>query len=724
MSHSFPAQVRIFLLEKVRVVTQTEGERGFHAFYLALARCGVETDLAVESCCVCGSSCGVDSRRDGVRDADAYDDASAAFGAALAPGDRDDAFGIAVYAAAFDDLVAKINGALAAGAGADGASAIGLLDIFGFEVFGVNSLEQLLINYANEQLQSVFNDFIFELEREEYAAEGVPFDDVDFPDNADVLALIEGAARRRPRRSGAGRARQAQGRSLSAKLRDAFGGEDTFLCDARRARDGAFAVVHYAGAVEYAVDGRTLAARFKASLGALLGEIRATRPHFVRCLKPNDDLAPDVFDAPRLLQQLRYCGVLAAVEVARAGYPVRVLHEPFVARYYNTLMPVSVKPPADAADAAKRARELVATLRGRRVCLGKRKVFLTMEAYEALEEQRAANLFEAAARGQALVRRAAQRVRFARAHLHAARARARAPSGRGRRASKSRAALLASKRDVERLEAECEALRREPVGELEKLRRENEALRERLAATEAYGAAFKHAHQRRQILDDAVPVVREVVEESDDVFAGCFFNYSIFGASGDDGEEGARGVDTVALQADAPEYALANHVDDGDACRRSRGPTRLGAAVAAPVAAAPQGGPADAGAADADGAANVGPRVADARRVEPRPGRPRGPRSPPRAASTPPGPAPGVAARRDDHETVVLLEDHVVETRGRRRASAWDLAANPCQPDAVAPPDPVAAPPRRRRRNGPERSLDDDAIANYLDGVLSPSQDA
>ncbi|KAK7241286.1 calmodulin-like protein [Aureococcus anophagefferens] len=88
------AGVRIFLLEKVRVVTQTEGERGFHAFYLALARCGVETDLAVESCCVCGSSCGVDSRRDGVRDADAYDDASAAFGAALAPGDRDDAFGI------------------------------------------------------------------------------------------------------------------------------------------------------------------------------------------------------------------------------------------------------------------------------------------------------------------------------------------------------------------------------------------------------------------------------------------------------------------------------------------------------------------------------------------------------------------------------------------------------------------------------------------------------
>ena len=63
----------------------------------------------------------------------------------------------------------------------------------------------------------------------------------------------------------------------------------------------------------------TLSGRFKASLSLLLGEIRATRPHFVRCLKPNDDLAADRFDVPRLLQQLRYCGVLAAVEVARAG---------------------------------------------------------------------------------------------------------------------------------------------------------------------------------------------------------------------------------------------------------------------------------------------------------------------------------------------------------------------------------------------------------------------
>lgn len=50
---------------------------------------------------------------------------------------------------------------------------IGLLDIFGFEAFGTNSLEQLLINYANERLQQQFNAFVFKLEEKEFASEGL-----------------------------------------------------------------------------------------------------------------------------------------------------------------------------------------------------------------------------------------------------------------------------------------------------------------------------------------------------------------------------------------------------------------------------------------------------------------------------------------------------------------------------------------------------------------------
>ena len=50
---------------------------------------------------------------------------------------------------------------------------IGLLDIFGFEAFGTNSLEQMLINYANERLQQQFNAFVFKLEEKEFASEGL-----------------------------------------------------------------------------------------------------------------------------------------------------------------------------------------------------------------------------------------------------------------------------------------------------------------------------------------------------------------------------------------------------------------------------------------------------------------------------------------------------------------------------------------------------------------------
>jgi myosin-5 len=47
----------------------------------------------------------------------------------------------------------------------------------------------------------------------------------------------------------------------------------------------------------------------------------------VRCLKPNDELAPDNFDPKQIVEQLRYCGVLEAVRVSRAGYPTRYPHD-------------------------------------------------------------------------------------------------------------------------------------------------------------------------------------------------------------------------------------------------------------------------------------------------------------------------------------------------------------------------------------------------------------
>ena len=64
------------------------------------------------------------------------------------------------------------------------------MDIFGFENFKINSLEQLLINIANEQIQFYFNQHIFRWEQQEYLNEGIPVAMVSFNDNRPLLDLL------------------------------------------------------------------------------------------------------------------------------------------------------------------------------------------------------------------------------------------------------------------------------------------------------------------------------------------------------------------------------------------------------------------------------------------------------------------------------------------------------------------------------------------------------
>ncbi|CAM9491622.1 unnamed protein product, partial [Scytosiphon promiscuus] len=74
--------------------------------------------------------------------------------------------------------------------GGDQLSFIGILDIFGFEIMATNSFEQLCINFANEVLQRQFNHQIFELEQEEYRAEGLDVAVIPFQNNEAVIDLI------------------------------------------------------------------------------------------------------------------------------------------------------------------------------------------------------------------------------------------------------------------------------------------------------------------------------------------------------------------------------------------------------------------------------------------------------------------------------------------------------------------------------------------------------
>eukprot|EP00474_Spongospora_subterranea_P002201 CRZ02659.1 hypothetical protein [Spongospora subterranea] len=106
--------------------------------------------------------------------------------------DARDALSKFIYAAMFDWIVSRVNQSMSVGPGEASkvTRSIGILDIFGFEVFEVNSFEQLCINFTNERLQQFFNANTFKLEEELYAAEGIAFEHVSFVDNQPMVDLL------------------------------------------------------------------------------------------------------------------------------------------------------------------------------------------------------------------------------------------------------------------------------------------------------------------------------------------------------------------------------------------------------------------------------------------------------------------------------------------------------------------------------------------------------
>ena len=99
------------------------------------------------------------------------------------------AFARHLYESLFSFVILKLNNALKASNFVFGT--IGVLDIFGFEIFKSNSLEQFLINYANEKLQLYFNNYVFVMEQKEYEREGLPSLSLSYPDNLPCIQVLE-----------------------------------------------------------------------------------------------------------------------------------------------------------------------------------------------------------------------------------------------------------------------------------------------------------------------------------------------------------------------------------------------------------------------------------------------------------------------------------------------------------------------------------------------------
>ena len=260
---------------------------------------------------------------------------------------------------------------------------IGVLDIYGFETFAVNSFEQFCINYANEKLQQLFNQHVFKLEQDEYIKEKIQWSFIDFYDNQPCIDLIEDKLGVLGLLDEECKVPKGNDEAWGNKMYKAFAEHSHF--EKPRMSNTAFVVKHYACDVQYEVEGfltknkdtlyeehiqmlrdsavpllasmfetraaspvkaksggksksqqaarETVGAQFQKSLSALMDTLNATEPHYIRCIKPNDKKEAFSYSNARCIEQLRACGVLETVRISAAGYPSRWKYEEFVQRY-------------------------------------------------------------------------------------------------------------------------------------------------------------------------------------------------------------------------------------------------------------------------------------------------------------------------------------------------------------------------------------------------------
>ncbi len=94
-----------------------------------------------------------------------------------------DAMAKGLYNGVFRWVVAQVNRTSCPSKSIQGLTWIGILDVFGFEIFQHNSFEQLCINFANERLQNFFNFHVLKAEQDLYRREALLWTPIDLPDN-------------------------------------------------------------------------------------------------------------------------------------------------------------------------------------------------------------------------------------------------------------------------------------------------------------------------------------------------------------------------------------------------------------------------------------------------------------------------------------------------------------------------------------------------------------
>ncbi|KAI5799041.1 myosin I MyoA [Geopyxis carbonaria] len=285
-----------------------------------------------------------------------------------------DALAKALYNNLFEWIIDRVNQAMKT-VGGEVETSIGILDIYGFEIFDTNSFEQLCINYVNEKLQQIFIQLTLRTEQEEYAREEITWTPIKYFDNKVVCELIE---EKRPPGVFA-----ALNDACATAHADPGAADGTFVQRLNMLssnkqfenRQGQFLIRHYAGDVMYAVSGmtdknkdqllkdllelvgqsgngfvRTLfpqqvdkdnkrrpptaSDKIKLSANDLVTTLMKAQPSYIRTIKPNQNKSPTEYDVPAVLHQVKYLGLQENVRIRRAGFAYRQTFEKFVERFY------------------------------------------------------------------------------------------------------------------------------------------------------------------------------------------------------------------------------------------------------------------------------------------------------------------------------------------------------------------------------------------------------
>ncbi|KAL0119506.1 hypothetical protein PUN28_007766 [Cardiocondyla obscurior] len=342
---------------------------------------------------------------------------------------------------------------------------IGVLDIAGFEIFDYNGFEQLCINFTNEKLQQFFNHHMFVLEQEEYKKEGIDWVFIDFGmDLLACIELIEKPMGILSILEEESMFPKATDKTFEEKLNNNHLGKSPNYLKPKPPKPGQqaahFAIGHYAGNVPYNITGwleknkdplndtvvdqfkkstnkllieifadhpgqsgdaggggggggkggrgkkgggfSTVSSSYKEQLNNLMTTLRATQPHFVRCIIPNELKQPGVIDSHLVMHQLTCNGVLEGIRICRKGFPNRMVYPDFKLRY-KILAPAAcdkAKEPKDAAAAILDSTGLDADM----YRLGHTKVFFRAGVLGQMEELRDERLGKIVSWMQAYIR--------------------------------------------------------------------------------------------------------------------------------------------------------------------------------------------------------------------------------------------------------------------------------------------------------------------------------